>query len=320
MNAGTASQPPTVAVIGAGSVGATIAYTALVRGTARRVVLHDINAAKLNAEVLDISHGLSFTPMGSIDGSDDVEICRDARVVVLTAGAKQRPGQSRMELAESTVSLTKKLLPRLLEVAPDATYVMVTNPVDVVTTAALRATGLPSEQLFGSGTVLDSSRLRYGIADKIGVAVQNVHAYVVGEHGDTEFPLWSSAAVGGVPLVEWSRHHGGVLDEDAREAIARDVVNAADQIIQGKGATNYAVALACCQIVESVLRDERRVLPVSTMLTGDYGIEGVCLSVPTVVGSGGALERLQVPMSDAERQLLRQSADSIRRTAERVGA
>lgn len=320
MSARSQRQPPTVAVIGAGSVGATIAYTALVRGTARRMVLHDINAAKLRAEVLDISHGLSFTPMGSIDGSDDVEICRDARVVVVTAGAKQQPGQSRMELAESTVLLTKKLMPRLLEVAPDATYVMVTNPVDVVTTAALRMTGLPPEQLFGSGTVLDSSRLRYGIAERIGVAVQNVHAYVVGEHGDTEFPLWSSASVGGIPLVEWSRHHGGVLDEDARDAIAHDVVHAAYQIIEGKGATNYAVALACCQIVESVLRDERRVLPVSTMLTGDYGIDGVCLSVPTVVGSGGAMERLQVPMSDAERRLLRQSADSIRRTAERVGA
>lgn len=320
MSASTPSPPPSLAVIGAGSVGATIAYTALVRGTARRVVLHDINAAKLKAEVLDISHGLTFTPMGSIDGSDDVEICRDARVVVLTAGAKQQPGQSRMELAESTVSLTRKLMPRLVEVAPDATYVMVTNPVDVVTTAALRMTGLPPEQLFGSGTVLDSSRLRYGIADRIGVAVQNVHAYVVGEHGDTEFPLWSSASVGGVPLVEWSRRHDGVLDEDARDAIAHDVVHAAYQIIQGKGATNYAVALACCQIVESVLRDERRVLPVSTMLTGDYGIEGVCLSVPTVVGSGGAIERLQVPMSDAERRLLQQSADSIRRTAQRVGA
>lgn len=142
----------------------------------------------------------------------------------------------------------------------------------------------------------------------------------MGEHGDTEFPLWSSASVGGVPLVEWSRRHGGVLDKDARDAIAHDVVHAAYQIIKGKGATNYAVALACCQIVESVLRDERRVLPVSTMLSGDYGIDGVCLSVPTVVGSDGAMERLQVPMSDGERQLLRQSADSIRRTAERVGA
>ncbi|GGK83339.1 L-lactate dehydrogenase [Ornithinimicrobium pekingense] len=311
--------PPDVAVVGAGAVGATIAYTALVRGSARRVALHDIDRGKLEAEVLDISHGLSFTPMGSIEGSDDVEVCRGARVVVVTAGAKQKPGQTRMDLAASTVALTRSIMPRLLEVAPDAVYVMVTNPVDVVTTAALRLTGLPPQQLFGSGTVLDSSRLRHAIATRVGVAVQNVHAYVVGEHGDTEFPLWSSASLGGVPIRDWSRMHGGALDEQARAQIADEVVNAAYRIIAGKGATNYAVALACCQIVESVLRDERRVLPVSTMLEGEYGVDGVCLSVPTVVGAGGAIERLSVPMSDAEQEQLRRSASSIRATAEQVG-
>ncbi|GAA5159798.1 L-lactate dehydrogenase [Ornithinimicrobium tianjinense] len=310
---------PDVAVVGAGSVGATIAYAALVRGSVRRVVLHDIDSAKLEAEVLDISHGLSFTPMGSVEGSDDVEICRGARVVVVTAGAKQKPGQSRMDLAASTVGLMRSIMPRLVEVAPDATYVMVTNPVDVVTTAALRLTGLPPQQLFGSGTVLDSSRLRHAVASRIGVAVQNVHAYVVGEHGDTEFPLWSSASVGGVPLREWSRTHGGALDGQALAEITDDVVHAAYRIIAGKGATNYAVALACCQIVESVLRDERRVLPVSTLLDGDYGLRDVCLSVPTVVGAGGALERLVVPMSADELELLHRSAHSIRTAVQQVG-
>lgn len=310
---------PDVAVVGAGAVGATIAYTALVRGSARRVALHDIDAAKLEAEVLDISHGLSFTPMGSIVGSEDVEVCRGARVVVITAVAKQKPGQSRMELAESTVGLVRTLMPRLLEVAPDATYVMVTNPVDVVTTAALRLTGLPSRQLFGSGTVLDSSRLRHSISRRVGVAVQNVHAYIVGEHGDTEFPLWSSASLGGVPIRDWSGGHGGRLDEQELAEIADEVVHAAYRIIAGKGATNYAVALACCQIVESVLRDERRVLPVSTLLEGEYGVSGICLSVPTVVGAGGAVERLSVPMSDAEQEQLRRSAASIRATLDTVG-
>jgi L-lactate dehydrogenase len=283
------------------------------------VALHDIDAAKLEAEVLDISHGLSFTPMGSIVGSDDVEVCRDARVVVVTAGAKQKPGQSRMDLAGSTVGLVRTLMPRLLEVAPDATYVMVTNPVDVVTTAALRLTGLPSRQLFGSGTVLDSSRLRHAISARVGVAVQNVHAYVVGEHGDTEFPLWSSASLGGVPVRDWSRGHGGRLDDAELAEIADEVVHAAYRIIAGKGATNYAVALACCQIVESVLRDERRVLPVSTLLEGEYGVSGVCLSVPTVVGAGGAVERLAVPMSQEEQEQLRLSAASIRATLDAVG-
>jgi L-lactate dehydrogenase len=257
--------------------------------------------------------------MGSIEGSADVEVCRDARVVVVTAGAKQKPGQSRMDLAASTVELTRRIMPRLLEVAPEAIYVMVTNPVDVVTTAALRLTGLPPRQLFGSGTVLDSSRLRHAIATRVGVAVQNVHAYVVGEHGDTEFPLWSSASLGGVPVRDWSRKHGGALDEQALAEIADEVTHAAYRIIAGKGATNYAVALACCQIVESVLRDERRVLPVSTLLDGEYGVTGVCLSVPTVVGHEGAGERLSVPMTPEEVELLRRSADSIRATLEKVG-
>ena len=314
----SSASPPTLAVIGAGSVGATIAYAALVRGTARHVVLHDVNAAKVEAEVLDLNHGLAFTPMGQVEGSDDIEVCRGARVVVVTAGAKQQPGQSRMELAESTLNLTRTLMPRLVEVAPDATYVMVTNPVDVVTTAALKVTGLPANQLFGSGTVLDSSRLRHAIATRLGVAVTSVHANVVGEHGDTEFPLWSSASVGGVPLLEWDALHGG-LAEATREEIAEDVMRSAYRIIAGKGATNYAVGLAVCRIVESVLRAEHAVLPVSTWLPDYRGIRDVSLSVPTVVDHRGAGERLLVPMTDEEIGLLRRSADSIKATAQRFG-
>lgn len=314
----TSTDAPTVAIVGAGSVGSTIAYAALIRGAARRVALYDVNRSKVEAEVLDIAHGISFMPVGEIVGGDDIEVCRGARLVVMTAGGKQKPGQSRMELAEDTVGLTRSLLPRLLEVAPDATYLMVTNPVDVVTTAALRTTGLPAAQVFGSGTVLDSARLRHEIAARIGIAVQHVHAYVAGEHGDTEFPLWASASVGGVPLLDWHREHGN-LDQDERADIAQTVLRAAYRIIEGKGATNYAIALACCQIIESVLRDERRVLPVSTWVQDYLGVTDVCLSVPTIVGRHGAQERLVVPMSEHERSLLRLSADSIRATAARFG-
>lgn len=309
---------PTVAVVGAGSVGATTAYALLMRGAARNVALYDINRAKLDAEVADISHGISFMPMGEIVGSDDVEVCRGARLVVVTAGAKQQPGQSRMDLAQHTIALTRTLLPQLAQVAPDATYVMVTNPVDVVTYAALQFTGLPAHQLFGSGTVLDSSRLRLEVARRVGVAVQNVHAYVVGEHGDTEFPLWSSASVGGVPLLEWERA-GGRLGPAERAEVAEEVVHAAYKIIAGKGATNYAVALAVTRIVESVLRDERRVLPVSTLLEDYHGISDVCLSVPVVVDRSGAGQRLPVGFSDGELGQLAASAASILATARRFG-
>ncbi|MGB3185292.1 MAG: L-lactate dehydrogenase [Ornithinimicrobium sp.] len=312
------NTPPTLAIIGAGSVGATMAYTALAQGIARRVVLHDINATKLEAEELDISQGLSFMRRGEIVTSDDIEIVRGARMVVVTAGAKQKPGQSRMDLAASTIGLTRTLLPNLLEVAPDATYLMVTNPVDVVTTAALRVTGLNSQQLFGSGTVLDSSRLRQEISERVGVAVQSVHAYVVGEHGDTEFPLWSAASIGGFPLLEWF-HNTGRLDEFERNDIAASVMGAAGRIIAGKGATNYAVAMSCCSIIDAVLRDESRVMPVSTWLDEYYGISNVCLSVPTVVDKHGAHWRMPASMTDEELIKLRRSADSIKKIAATFG-
>jgi malate dehydrogenase (NAD) (EC 1.1.1.37) len=204
----TERRPTKLAIIGAGSVGATLAYASLIKGVARNVVLYDINKAKVKAEALDLGHGIQFTPMGTIDGSDDIEICRDADMVAVTAGAKQDPGQSRMDLAGATIGLMEKIMPPVLEVAPDAIYMMVTNPVDVVTHAALKISGLPSNQLFGSGTVLDTSRLRYLVSRETGVAVQNVHAYIAGEHGDSEIPLWSSAIIGAAPLSDWRNAEG----------------------------------------------------------------------------------------------------------------
>lgn len=308
----------TVAVIGAGAVGATLAYATLIRGLARRVVLYDINAAKTKAEVLDLAHGLMFFPEAEIDGSDDIEVIRDADIVVVTAGAKQKPGQSRMDLAASTVGLMQNIIPAALKVAPDAVYVMVTNPVDVVTYVAQKIAGLPEGRLFGSGTVLDSSRLRYLVADHCGVAVGNVHAYMLGEHGDTEVPVWSSATIGGVPLLEWESQTGN-LGADARGQIADSVVNAAYEVIAGKGATNYAVGLAGTRIIESLRRDERRVLPVTTLVNDWHGISDVCMAVPTVVEASGAKEQLVVPVNDDELAKLKASADSIRNSARQLG-
>lgn len=306
-----------VAIVGAGAVGATLAYASLLRGVARHVVLYDINAAKVKAEALDLAHGVQFMPMAEVEGSDDIEVTRGSDVVVVTAGAKQHPGQSRMELAEATVGLMRKIIPGLVERSPNAVFIMVTNPVDVVTYASLKISGLSPQQLFGSGTVLDSSRLRYLLAQRCGVAVQNVHAYIGGEHGDTETPLWSTASIGGVPLLEWGATAG--FGEKERAEIAHQVVNAAYEIIAGKGATNYAIGLAGSRIIESVLRDERRVLPVSTMLDNWHGISDVCMSVPTVVDRMGADERLMLPVSSAELERLKASADSIRETARSLG-
>ncbi len=309
-----------LAVVGAGAVGSTMAYAALMRGAARTVALYDINAAKVEAEALDLGHGIQFMPMAEVIGSDDIAVCAGADVVVVTAGAKQRPGQSRIDLAEATISLVGKILPSLVEVAPDAVFVMVTNPVDIVTYAALKISGLPPHQLFGSGTVLDSSRLRYLVAQRCGVAVQNVHAYIAGEHGDSELPLWSSASIGGVPLLDW-RGPGGasLLDEAARDEITHEVIDSAYRIIAGKGATNYAVALAGSRIIEAVLHDEKRVLPVSSLLEDYYGISDVCLSVPAIVGRSGVGERLEVPLSARELGGLMRSAETMRTISRRFG-
>jgi len=316
---GAAATTTKIAVVGAGSVGATIAYACLIRGIGRTIALYDVEAAKTRAEVLDLNHGLQFVPQATVVGSDDIEVCRDADLVAITAGAKQKPGQTRMELAEANVALCKALVPRLLEVAPDAILLLVTNPVDVITYAALRYSDLPPRRVFGSGTVLDSSRLRLLIADHCGVAVQSVHAYIAGEHGDSEIPLWSSAAIGSVPLLAWEVPGRPPLDAAAREDIHRRVVGAAGEIIRGKGATNYAVGLASARIIEAVLYDQRMVLPVSSLLDGQAGIHDVCLSLPSVVDRLGVELVLPSPLSEGEVTGLRRSADMVKDVIRSLG-
>ncbi|AOZ72860.1 L-lactate dehydrogenase [Boudabousia tangfeifanii] len=309
-----------IAIIGAGAVGATLAYACVIAGHASEVVLYDINKAKVEAEALDIAHGIQFTPMSSVSGSDDIEICRDADVVVITAGAKQKPGQTRLELAGATVGLMEKIIPSVLEVAPNAIYILVTNPVDVVTYVSQKISGLPFNQMFGSGTVLDTARLRWLVSKETGVAVQNIHAYVAGEHGDSEVPLWSCAEIGNVPLRHWGPTlSGGLFDNELRERIREDVVQSAYRIIEGKGATNYAVGLAVTRIIGAVLRDEQRVLTISTRLEDWEGISDVCMAAPTIVGRQGAGRVLTPPLTLAERDGLTESAQRLRQAARDLG-
>src|SRR5699024_7431427 len=208
-----------LAIVGAGSVGSTLAYAALIRGLARSVALYDINSVKVRAEALDLRQGLQFVPAAHAEGSADAQVCAGAGVIAVTAGATQRPGEPRLDLAASTTRLMRTLMPQLVEVAPDAIIVMVTNPVDVITYVAQQLTGLAPHRLFGSGTVLDSARLRGMIASRCGIAVQNVHANIVGEHGDSEIPLWSTATAGTIPVTE-------LIDEAERAQMAHDVVHA----------------------------------------------------------------------------------------------
>ena len=307
----TTVKPTKLAVIGAGAVGSTLAFAAAQRGIAREIVLEDIAKERVEAEVLDMQHGSSFYPTVSIDGSDDPEICRDADMVVITAGPRQKPGQSRLELVGATVNILK---------APNAIYMLITNPVDIATHVAQKLTGLPENQIFGSGTNLDSARLRFLIAQQTGVNVKNVHAYIAGEHGDSEVPLWESATIGGVPMCDWTPLPGhDPLDADKREEIHQEVKNAAYKIINGKGATNYAIGMSGVDIIEAVLHDTNRILPVSSMLKDFHGISDICMSVPTLLNRQGVNNTINTPVSDKELAALKRSAETLKETAAQFG-
>ena len=312
-------RPGKIGIVGVGSVGATIAYACMVRGVGKHISLYDLAKTKVDAEVLDLNHGLMFVPMARVDGSDDLNVLEHSDVIVVTAGAKQKPGQTRMDLAATNATICRTLIPDLLRVAPQAMLLMVTNPVDVLTYVALKLSGLESRRVLGSGTVLDSSRFRFLIAQRCAVAVQNVHAYIAGEHGDSKIPLWSSASIGNVPVQGWQMPGHGVLSTKEEQEIFESVRTSAERIIEGKGATNYAIGLAVATILEAILWDEGRVLPVSSLLTDYRGISNVCLSVPSVVGHRGVEGLLPVPMDASEEAGLHASAETIRRVVQVLG-
>ena len=291
-------KPTKLAIIGA-------AFAAAQRGVAREIVLEDIAKERVEAEVLDMQHGSSFFPTVSIAGSDDPEICRDADMIVITAGPRQKPGQSRLELVGATINILKAIIPGLVKVAPNAIYMLITNPVDIATHVAQKISGLPANQVFGSGTNLDSARLRFLIAQQTGVNVKNVHAYIAGEHGDSEVPLWASATIGGVPMCDWTPLPG------------HDPLDA--KIINGKGATNYAIGMSGVDIIEAVMRDSNRILPVSSMLHDFHGISDVCMSVPTLLNRSGVNTAINTPVSDRELAALTRSAETLKETAAQFG-
>jgi L-lactate dehydrogenase len=300
-----------IAIVGAGSVGTAIAYASAIQGVADEIALYDLNGAKATAEILDLQHGLQFVPSVAVHGGDDLDACRGADVIVITAGAKQRPGQSRLELAGANAAITRSLVPNLFELAPDAVLLFVTNPVDVVTFIAQEsgaALGIAPHRIIGSGTVLDTSRLRHRLAMRLSVAVSSVHASIVGEHGDSEIALWSTANVGGAPLS---------LSEAELDELLHEVRHAAYRIIEGKGATNLAIGLSTARILSAIANDERAVLPISSRHSFD-GVGEVCLSVPTIVGRGGAVDVVPVPMNDQERAGLLASATAIRAAIDAV--
>ena len=312
------TQRSKVSIIGAGAVGTSTAYALLIKRIAGEVAIYDTNKAKVEAEVLDLAHGSQFTNPSRVCGGDDIEVVRNSDVIVITAGAKQQPGQTRLDLAATNVKILHDLMPKLVSLAPDAVFLLVTNPCDVLAYAAVQFSGLPANKVFSSGTVLDSSRLRWQLAERAGVSTESVHAMIVGEHGDSEFPLWSEAKIGPIKLSEWKVGNRALHPEELDE-IADNVKNAAYKVIEGKGATNYAIGLSAARIVEAVLRDESVILPVSSVLTDYLGISDVALSVPTIVNRQGAFKTLPMEMSASELTKLQASATALKTAITSLG-
>ena len=314
------NAPSKLSVIGAGAVGSSLAYACLIRGSADEIALYDLDGKKAGAEVRDLNHGTQFTPSSGVIGGGNIEVVKDSNVVIITAGAKQKPGQSRLDLAATNVNILKSLMPQLVEHAPDALYVLVTNPCDVLTVVAQKISGLPTSRVFSSGTMLDTSRLRFAIAEAARVSPAHVHATIVGEHGDSEFPLWSGARINGIPIRDWVDSTGHrIFDEVMLAQLGDEAMHAAYSVIEGKGATNYAIGLTGARLTEALLSARRSVFPISSVMTDYHGIDGIALSMPTLISSQGIERVLDVPMDAQEITMLRRSAATLKESLNALG-
>ncbi len=304
-----------ISIIGAGNVGATIAYTFAVAGTCSDVVLIDINKEKAKGEAMDIRQGVSFSHNVEIwDGTYDD--AADSDIIVVTLGLARKPGQTRLDLAQANVNIIKSVMPQLAKAAPDAIYVVVSNPVDIITYTILKCTDLSPKQVIGSGTALDTSRLRSSIADHVGLSPNSVHAYVFGEHGDSSFIPWSLTNIAGIPMEEYCKDQEHAdIDEDE---IINEVRTAGAEVIKRKGATFYAIAMSVNKICDNILRDANNIMTVSTMMNGKYGINDVCLSLPAVIGANGIEKEVTPTLTDEEIEKLKASAAALRSVLDKL--
>ena len=300
-----------VGLIGTGMVGASFAYSLMQRGVANELVLIDADAARAEGEMMDLNHGLPFVrPMRIIAGGyADVA---DAEVIVICAGVGQRPGQSRLDLLRTNAGIFRDILPKVDAVNKSAIIIVATNPVDLLTQISAQILGLEPCRVMGSGTALDTARLRYMLGVHYGVDSRSVHAYVVGEHGDSELALWSLSNIAGVRLADFVGANGQGYDQAALDRIFDQTRNAAYEIIQRKKATYYAIGLGLLSIVESILRDQHTVMTVSSPLFGQYGVNGISISMPAIVGRSGVEKVLNLPLSDAELAAFQSSARTLK--------
>jgi L-lactate dehydrogenase len=311
-------QKRKVVVVGAGDVGATFAYALMQEGVAEEIALIDANQDRASGQSMDLAHGLPFVPPVKITVGG-VKDYADASVIVITAGARQKPEESRLELLQRNVAIVDSIMDEIKAARSDAVVVMVSNPVDVLTYTALQRTGWPRERIIGSGTVLDTARFRYLLGDHCGIDTRNIHGYILGEHGDSEFAAWSLMHVAGMPISDYCITCNKCPDDvTEREAIVEQVRKSAYHIIGYKGSTYYAIGLALVRIVGAILRDEHSVLSVSCRLEGEYGLRDVCLSVPCVLSRSGVSRMVVTRLPPEEQAALERSAGILKQTLAHV--
>ncbi len=304
-----------VAVVGCGFVGSASAFALMESGRFSEMVLIDVNKEKAEGEALDISHGLPFAkPMQIYAG--DYKDAGDAAVVVVTAGAGQKPGETRLDLVKKNVSIFKSIIPEIAKYNTEGILLIVANPVDILTYTAAKLSGFPENRVFGSGTVLDTARFKYLLGEHLSVDSRSVHAFIIGEHGDSEIAAWSSANVSGIPIHDFCEMRGHFEHEKSMKKIAENVKNSAYKIIEKKGATYYGIAMSVRRICEAIIRDEKSILPISSIQHGENGVDDIALSMPAIVGRNGVEGLVPIRLSDNEKEQLKASADTLKKVLE----
>ena len=298
------------AIIGAGGVGSTTAFTLVQSGLFNEIVIIDVNKNKSEGEALDIAHGIQFTNPVNIYSGDYKDLA-DAYLIIVTAGANQMPGETRIDLINKNASIFKKIIPSITEYNKGCILLIVSNPVDILTMLALELSGFPKERVLGSGTVLDTSRLRYLLSKKLEVDSKNIHAFIIGEHGDSELAVWSNADIAGIHIEEYCKNIFDSCNINLEE-ILNEVRNSAYQIIEKKGSTFYGVAMAVKRIAQAIIRDEYSILPVSHFLNGEYGINDVCLGIPAVICRKGVKKIIPITLNEREKTYLNESANKLK--------
>lgn len=307
-----------VVIIGAGMVGATYAYALMISGLVSEIVIIDLNEERATGEVMDLNHGLPFVRPAVIRTGSYAD-CATADLVVVTAGAAQKEGETRIDLVHKNTEIFKGIIPQIIASGTEAALLIATNPVDIMTYVTYKLSGLPKQRVIGSGTVLDTARFRYLLSEHCRIDPANVHAYILGEHGDSELPVWSLANIAGLRFTEYCPVCGKNCGPLKKEQIFENVKNAAYQIIKAKGATYYAIGLALVNITESILRNEFSVLTVSTYLEGEYGLQDVCLSLPTVVARAGVNKIIKLTLNEKEEEMLKHSAAVLKEVIAETG-